>query len=393
MAQTADDSVEVGKEEEEEEEEGVELLPGASLERCNCTTCCLATQLCVGLVGALALLVLLVVGAVGAWLASPVHCQLAAGDAGDAGHCARTVYLVLLGAALTLPLSCGWCLCMRHARCAPRTRPRREATVAALMNEQLQVFYKRPGRASAVVGPVALGELARLIACRETGISQSRVWAIPDRGTSSASATTQVAEESGLLDVSVDMEDPRLEQLPATPVTPAADTGETEQDDRLAEMATVCVGDVIEVAGLPPRPKGSHGDGLTPEQEAAAVVVGEVLLRELFPTTIVSRPVTLQVYDWNGHHPSHEWVITLNSWLGHFIGIYHTGIAVGSDEWAYGFTFDERTGVYEVPIGQAAEHRLRTTILLGVVDISEDELSSIQVRVSLIRLFAEFMDS
>eukprot|EP01043_Picozoa_sp_COSAG02_P128618 COSAG02_NODE_66102_length_256_cov_0.662420_1_plen_77_part_10 len=70
-------------------------------------------------------------------------------------------------------------------RCAPRTRLRREATVAttvaALMDERLQVFYRRSGSASELVGPVALGELARLVACREIGINQSRVWAVPDR--------------------------------------------------------------------------------------------------------------------------------------------------------------------------------------------------------------------
>ena len=100
----------------------------------------------------------------------------------------------------------------------------------------------------------------------------------------------------------------------------------------------------------------------------------------------------MQVYDWNGEHHSYEWVITVNSWLGHFIGIYHTGIVLGVDEWGYGFTFDDRTGVYEVPIGQVAEHRLRAAIPLGVVEISEEELSVIQVRVlAYTRRLAECM--
>jgi hypothetical protein len=361
------------------EDEDADALIGVSLDRCSCTTCCLASQIVGGLLGALALLVLLLVGAVGAALASPAHCQFSAGsDSLGSEYCARTVYLVLLTVALTLPLSCSCCLCTRHLRCAPRTRLRRETTVAALMDKRLQVFYKRPGRAAGLVGPVALGDLARLVACRETGIAQSRVWAVPDRP--AASVPTQAAEESALLDVSVDIDDSAVEHqpLPATPVTPAG----MDQIDRLGGMATVCVSEVVQAASLPPRQKPPpHTASLTPEQEKAASVVGELLLRRLFPTTVLSRPVVLQVYDWNGDHPSYEWVITVNSWLGHFIGIYHSGIALGLDEWGYGFTFDERTGVYEVPIGQVAEHRLRAKIPLGVVEISEVELSVIQVRV------------
>lgn len=367
-------------------DEDVDVLRGVELDRCGCTVCCLASQLAVGLLACAALLVLLVVGAVGAVLASRAHCQ---SSAGDADHC-RAVYLKLLAVALTLPLSCSWCLCARHTRCASRTRPRREATVVTLMNERLQVFYKRPGRAAELVGPVALGDLARLIACREAGVPQSRVWAIPDHPDASASTTTQPAEESALLDVSVDIEGDLEQPLP--PVTPATPERTGDHCDRLAGMATVCVSEVVETALLPPRPKSPRTDGLTPEQEAAARVVGELLMRKLFPTTVLSRPVVLQVYDWNGEHPSHEWVITVNSWLGHFIGIYHTGIALGVDEWGYGFTFDDRTGVYEVPIGQVAEHRLRAAIPLGVVEISEEELSIIQVRgLAYTRRLAECM--
>lgn len=358
------------------EAEDMDALLGVSLDRCSCTTCCLASQLAVGLLGTLALLVLLLVGAIGASLASPNHCQVLAGDSHEPGHCARAVYLVLLTVALTLPLSCSCCLCTRHMRCGPRTRLRREATVAALMDERLQVFYKRSGRASDLVGPVALGELARLVACRDIGMSQSRVWAVPDRPAASESMAAQTAEESALLDISVDIDDGGLEEqpLPATPATPKG----TDQIHRLAGMATVCVSDVVQTASLPPR--RPHTENMTPEQEAAAAVVGEKLLRRLFPTTVLSRPVVLQVYDWNGDHPSYEWVITINSWLGHFIGIYHSGIALGTDEWGYGYTFDERTGVYEVSIGQGTEHRLRAAIPLGVVEINEVELSAIQVR-------------
>lgn len=316
-------------------------LFGVPWSPCSCKMCCLATQLCVGVLGCVTLLVLVLVGAVGTVLASPA-----------------TVYVRLLAVGLSLPLSCGWCLCRRHTRCAPRLcrpRARREPTVAVLMDEHLQVYYsKQPGRAVSVVGPVALGELARLIARRETGIATARIWAKSDY----AEEEAQVAEQSALLDVSVDIAD----------------------SEQLAGMRTMCVNEMVSTVGLPQRPQQPHTGDPTPEQEAAAQVVGDLLLRQLFPTTAVSRTVIVNVYDWNGHVKEYESVTTLNSWLGHFIGIYHSGIAVGSEEWGYGYTADDKTGVYEIPSGHACDHRLCATIPLGVVQISEEQLNSMKVR-------------
>jgi hypothetical protein len=389
------------------DDEDDELDPLLEVPLRRCTLCCLASQLVVGLLCCVALLVLLPVGAVGMALAAPPDCDgslpllhLAAGSASGAGgdelqqrqqqqqqqqqHCegTTTIFAVLLQVALALPLSCATCLCHRHARCAPRERHRHEATVAALMDDRLQVFFKRPGSAAKVVGPVALGELARLIACRQTDKlpSASRIWAVADEvAASECEVAKQVAEESALLDVSVDVDDT---ELPAAAAAPAPASGRRfEEDERLTGLATFCVNEMLDTRLLPPRPRGAQTGALTPEQAAAASVVASQLLAKLFPTTSVSRPVVLQVYDWNG--TAEPMLTTVNSWLGHFIGVYHTGLAIGADEWGYGKTMDERTGVYLTPVGQVIElfgHRLRVAIPLGEVEISGEELGRVQVR-------------
>lgn len=320
--------------EDEDEEEDVDPLLEVPLRRC--TLCCLASQLAVGILVALTLAVLLPVAAIGLALTGAAACgadlpRLAnstgsgSAGAGDEEE-AVCIWSTLLYAALALPLSCALCLCQVHARRAPRKPQPGDTALATLLDDRLQVFYKPPGSAAKLVGPVPLGELARLVARRQTDKvpSSSRVWAVADEVASAAEK--QNPEESALLDQSID-----VEAAPA--FVPAA--GRAGEDPRVAGLVTACVHEIVDARALPPRPCWPI-QGPTPDQVAAAAPVGARLLFKLFPTTVVSQPVVLQVYDWSG--TAEPMLAKANSWLGHFIGVYHTGLAIGVDEWCV-FTY------------------------------------------------------
>ena len=368
-----------------------ELDPLLEVPLRRCTICCALCQLASGLLATLALAVLLPVGALGVALgggggggAGCGDLQPVAGSASAAGAppCAAApqVYSTLLAVALTLPLACAGCLCQRHARCprrAPRADPGR--SVGALA-ERLQLFYQKPrsGRLAPprAEGPLAVAEVACRVARQELPWN-TRIWPAAPDPECAGSPPAAGEEEASLLDVSLALEsEAEAEARGRADALPAQGGGEGGEGG-----ASQLLHQVVDLHRLPPR-RWPPTTALSPAQREAADGVAAELVTALFPSTAVSWSVVLQVYDWSGGEQ--PIFAKINSVLGHFIGIYHTGIVVGTQEWGYGKTLDERTGVYLTPVGAVIDlfgHRLRTTVALGTVVLSAEELRAMRTSI------------